>query len=253
MNYHYEDFLTEKLNIIKRDLSININIEVYEEQIFVKMREYTPNTIYVVIKYLSSDITLEASMQPIQLMVLSEQNSLELARTLFNEFAARFNWFVDIQNSIYTKHQYSTPVVLSNYEEISTGYNSMLYISGTLYIMEDVLDVKNLNINNVSVPLLSFNMSYSMGGNTQQMPSNNIASTIMDVSTVAFGLTLALKNNPIFGSIFSIINGQINGNFNFNISFAIGDIDFNFDTKLTSATLNTAPNQVPSMQIGLKA
>ena len=112
MNYHYEDFLTEKLNLIKQDLGMNINLEVYEEQIFVKMKTFTPNTIYVIIKYLSSNITLEATLQPVQIMILSEQNSMEIARTLFNEFANRYNWFTDIQDNIYTKHQYSTPVVL---------------------------------------------------------------------------------------------------------------------------------------------
>lgn len=252
MNYHYEDFLTEKLNLTKQDLGMNINIEVYEEQIFVKMKTFTPNTIYVVIKYLSSNITLEATLQPVQIMILSEQNSMEIARTLFNEFANRYNWFTDIQDNIYTKHQYSTPVVLSNFEDVSNGYNSMLYVSGTLAIMENVLDVKNIKIGRIEIPILAFNMSYSMSGNTQQMPSNNIASTIMDVSTISFGLTLALKGNPIFEALFGILSGRINGNYTFNLSFTIGDEEFSFNTKLTSAVLNTAPNQVPSIQIGLK-
>lgn len=252
LTYHYEDFLTEKLNLIKQDLGMNINLEVYEEQIFVKMKTFTPNTIYVIIKYLSSNITLEATLQPVQIMILSEQNSMEMARTLFNEFANRYNWITDIQDNIYTKHQYSTPVVLSNFEDVSNGYNSMLYVSGTLAIMENVLDIKNLKIDNKEIPFLSFNMSYSMNGNTQQMPSNNIASTIMDVSTIGFGLTIALKGNPIFSKIFGILSGRLNGDTSFNISFTINDEDFTYTIRLTSSVLNTAPNQVPSIQLGFK-
>ena len=167
--YNYEEFLTRKLNIIKTELGYeDLTLEIATEQAFSKKKNLLPNTVYIVIKYLTADISYGAIAQPVQILCLSEQNSLEKTRLIFTKFAEDNNFLAEITNGIFTKHQYTTPVVLSNYEEVGYGYRSVLYMTATLNILENVLDVKNLTIDGESVSQLAFNLSYQMTPNTQQ-------------------------------------------------------------------------------------
>lgn len=258
MTYHYEDWLTQSLNLLKQDLSIDLNIEVYEEQIFSKKmskEKLTPRTLYVVIKYLSSTITAEATTQPVQIMILSEENSLNASRMLFTEFANKYNWALSKEDTVYVKHQYSTPVVLNNFQSISIGYRSMLYVSGTLQIIENSYDVSNFKIDNQDIQLLSFNMTYTMSSNTQQKSgsTNELATSVKSVSTLSFGIIIPFKKNyNCIAKILNIMKGALSGNSNFNVSFQIGDIIFNFNLKLVSSIINTAPNAVPAISLGFQ-
>lgn len=77
MNWSYENYLLQKLEIIKNREQIGLEIRISNEQAFAKEKQLKPNTIYVIVKYLSNSISYEAITQPIQLFVLTEQNSLE--------------------------------------------------------------------------------------------------------------------------------------------------------------------------------
>ena len=76
--YNYEEFLTRKLNTIKTELGYeDLTLEIATEQAFSKKKNLLPNTVYIVIKYLTADISYGAVAQPIQILCLSEQNILE--------------------------------------------------------------------------------------------------------------------------------------------------------------------------------
>ena len=185
--YNYEEFLTRKLNTIKTELGYeDLTLEIATEQAFSKKKNLLPNTVYIVIKYLTADISYGAIAQPVQILCLSEQNSLEKTRLIFTKFAEDNNFLAEINNGVFTKHQYTTPVVLSNYEEVGYGYRSVLYMTATLNILENVLDVKNLTIDGESVSQLAFNLSYQMTPNTQQKASETIASSAKSTANVRY-------------------------------------------------------------------
>lgn len=249
--YDYEHFLTEKLNRINNLLSLNLNIKVASEQAYVKEKTISQNTIYVVIKYLASDITFGAKVQPVQILCISEENSLNKAQELLTKFTEESNFLAVLENSTFTKHQYTSPVVLSNFEEIGFGKRSILYFTGSISILENVIDVNSLKIDGVDIQQLGFTISYQMTPNTQQMNSENIASSVKTVAVLSLGLTIPLTATTVTTKIINIMNGTNNGNQNFNISFNLGEIAFtNFNYKLTSANIITAANTVPSLQIG---
>lgn len=262
MTYDFNIYLQEKLSRIAVELNLGLDIFVSEEQSFAKMDELTPDSIYVVIKYLSSDIQYYTETVPIQILVLSEQNSLEKAQMLMNKFSTDNNWQLIIEGTTHIKQQYNSPVVLNNYVEVAYGYRSVLYVTGTLYIMENVVDVTDVTIDDEEIKPLSFNISYSMSTNTQQLQSEEIASSLKTVSTFALTLGIPmreLKTNPgLITKVMKIIDEQYSGNTAFVIKFKCGlyDVDtgeLQFITKtmrLISAQIITAPNSVPTLQLG---
>lgn len=253
MNYDFISFLNNRLVNISQTLNLDVDVKVSEEQTFAKMDELTPNSIYIVVKYLSSDIEYYAETMPIQILVLSEQNSLEKAQMLMNKFANDNNWQVIQENGTYIKQQYNSPVVLNNYTEVDYGYRSVLYVTGTLYIMENIVDVKNVTIDGEELKPLSFNISYSMSTNTQQLTTEEIASSLKTVSTFAITMTIAmreLEDHPgLITNIMKILNEQVSGNTPFVVKFDCG-LEITKTMRLISAQITSAPNQIPGLQIG---
>ena len=261
MDYNFEAYLFEKLSRIAVELNVDVNILISEEQNFAKMDKLEPNNVYVVVKYLSSSIEYYAETMPIQILVLSEQNSLDKAQMIMNKFANDNNWQLIIKDGTHIKQQYNSPVVLNNYVEVGYGYRSVLYVTGTLYIMENVIDVTDVTIDSEELKPLSFNISYSMSTNTQQLTIEEIASSLKTVSTFAITMTIPMrevKDSPgLITNVMKIINETETGNKAFSVSFNCGLYDTNGDAvaitktmRLISAQIITAPNQIPSIQLG---
>lgn len=275
MTFDFERYLTEKLGNIVSELNFTdengnpetVNVIVTEEQLFAKMEKLTPNNIYVVIKYLSSNIEYYTETLPLQLLVLSEQNSFKKAEMIMNKFATDNNWQIIIDDGTHIKQQYNSPVVLNNFVEVDYGYRSVLYVTGTLFIMENVVDVTDVEIDDEKLKPLSFNLAYSMSTNTQQTANEEIASSLKTVSTFAITMTIPmreLKTHPgLITNVMKIINETETGNKAFKVSFKCGLYDRNQESqtygqtepiikymRLISAQIITAPNQVPSLQLG---
>lgn len=259
--FDYEGFLIEKLNIIKDEMSLSLNIEISTEQAYLKMKSYSPNTIYVILKYLSSDITFGAKTQPVQILFMSEQNQLSDSRMLLTTFTERYNFFAEIKTfeidgkrqSDFIKHQYSTPVVLSNFNEVGIGYRSTLYVSASLVIMENIIDLNDLKIDGEEIKSLSASISYTMTPDTQQVGGEFIASSVKSNAVMTIGLTIPLLNNNLTEKIINIMQGNGTGNEDFIISYKLGDLTFNnVNYKLTSSVIGTAPNSVPAFVLGFQ-
>lgn len=182
MSFNFENYLLQELHSDK--------VIVMPEQLFAKNGEYDPNKIYVITKYLTSSIEYGVETQPVQILVLSEQNGLQEAKELFDAFTLSHNWRAGTFDNTFVKQQYSSPVVMSNFNEAAYGYRSVLYVSATLFIMGEIADVEDLEINGVPIKPLTFNWSYQMTGNTQPQAGDQIASTVKNIST--FQATLAI-------------------------------------------------------------
>ena len=99
MSFNFENYLLQELHSDK--------VVVLNEQIFAKGGEFEPNKIYVVIKYLTSSIEFGAEIQPIQLLILTEQNSMQEAKELFDAYATSHNWLSFKIGNTFIKQQYS--------------------------------------------------------------------------------------------------------------------------------------------------
>lgn len=259
MTFDFNSMLRDKLVALQKDLGLsNFNIEVDAEQAFLKSKDMQPNTIYVLTKLLQNDRSIGVETQPIQIFILSEQDSLDVCKALLSEFAKRNNFVAFTSGTDWIKQQYTDPVVLSNFNTVDFGYRSVLYVSATLYIMEDVIDVSNVTIDSIPVKALTFGFTYSMTTNTQQMATESIASSQKTVSSFGVTMSIPLVKNVVVEKILKIVDEYENytGNEPFAVSFDCKTSDKEFGItisktlKLINAQLTTAINQVPALQLG---
>ena len=275
MKYNYNDLLREQLYNIQNRLGIsNFDFVVDSEQAFLKNEDFQPNTIYVLTKELANENQIGVDTQPVQILILTEQDSLETADKIFTEYSKYYNWKVvmtsytedDVTHSLWIKQQYTDPVVLSNFNTVDYGYRSVLYISANLYIMTDVVDLKNLKIDDENVQVLSFNLSYSMTPNTQQFQKTTndfISQSVKSVSNLALTITIPVVETNYILKVLKIMDENdtettdnndplsFGGNENFYFDFYLGSYHFsNKKMKLILADFGTVINDVPAIKLG---
>lgn len=261
MSWNYEDYLKKQLTILARDY--NVNIEIATEQMFAKIKDPIPNTIYVVIKYLSTSIAFNSTVRPIQILVVSEGNQMINAKAIFDTFANDFNWQMVIDGTTYVKQQYSSPVVLSNFNDIGYDFRSVLYMSGTLIQMDDVVDISTTlsdvvyegaisvkigeNTAEIIKPI-TFQFQYNTGCDTQPIGGQTISSSVKSVSTFSLIFTIPAQDSTLLSNATAISAGTQSGNTKFTIAFSLSGVSFSYDCILTAFNFTTSPNNVPALQ-----
>ena len=271
MTFNYIEKLRSQLYSLQQTLGISDYVfEVETEQDFIKRKDLTPNTIYILVKFLQNDLQWGADTQPVQILILSEQNSLDIAQAFFKQFAATYNFNTHsesyyeggVSKTLWVKQQYTDPVVLSNFNIVDYGYRSVLYLSATLYIMYNVVDLQTLKIDNNAVNVLTWNISYNMTPNTQQVTGSSefISKSTKSVSSLAITITIPVVESALTEKVLKIINetdGQTaseltyGGNEDFTFDFFLGSTHFENKTlKLISFTHDTAIDNIPAIRLG---
>ena len=251
MNFHFNDWLRRKLAGFE-----DFNYELESEQDFIKRTTYEPGKVYIVVKMMASDISYGIITQPVQIMIMSEENSLAITQSVFTEIAQNNNFTDTLVGTDYVKFQFTNPVVMSNFNDAMAGYRSLLYMTATLFIMTDVVDVNTVVIDDVTIYPLAFALGYTMTTDTQQInrTGEQIASSVKSVSGLSINMTVPTKyvEGGLLDKILQIINetSTDGGNDTFTISFNVGSINVSKDMKLTAVSLTSAPNNVPSMELG---
>lgn len=253
----YKIWLKDRLTEIKDDLDFkDYIIEVFNEQDYATKRSTKPKTITVVTKSLASSLMFSVKTQPIQMIVISEENGLSVANSILTKFAETYNYSVLVSDNTYVKHIYSTPVVLSNFNVIGIGQRAVLYINTTLFILEGVMDIRDMhvrfpNVSPINLTVLSATVGYTMTGDTQPFGGYH-AQTEKNFSTLVMTLNVPCTKNYFTQKCIEIMAGQSaeHGNETFIFTFYVGDIEFeDVDMKLVGATISTAVNNVPSLQL----
>lgn len=271
MNFNYNELLREQLYRLQETLSLtDYDFEIESEQEFIKRKDLKPNTIYVLLKYLQNDIQIGVNTQPVQLLILTEQNSLDISKAFFSKFAIEYNFNTKsykygnegAYKYLYVKQQYTDPVVLSNFNTVDYGYRSVLYMSVNLYITDDVVDLHDLKIDSAEYKALTWDLSYSMTPNTQQTTETNnfISKSTKSVSSLAITLTLPVVQSALTNKVLSVLNETdtqltseltYGGNEDFVFDFYLGSIHFeNKSMKLVSCQFGTAIDNIPVIRLG---
>ena len=274
MIFDYEGLLERQLYSLQNELEItNYNFIVEKEQEFMKRKDLAPNTIYVLTRMLENDNSIGVDTQPVQVLVLTEQNEIEVSKSFFTEFAKRYNFKAYAENyaedgeihNIWVKQQYSDPVVLSNFNVVDYGYRSVLYIATNLYIMYDIVDLKELKIDGTKYDVLNWNLSYNMTPNVQQTSGTNnfIAKSVKSVSSLAINFTIPPVESLLLTKVLSIVkeddatvpSGETDttaygGNENFSFNFKLGTVEITKKMKLVLLEYETAINNIPAIRLG---
>lgn len=255
---NFNDILREQLYALNSEYKIIVD----DEQAFIKYKDLEPNTIYVLTRKLQNEIQIGIDSQPVQIYILSEQNSLDDAMNIFSLYAKTYNWKTLIVENDWLKQQYSEPVVMSNFNTIDYGYRSVLYMSSMLYIMHDVVDLKELTIDGESVTAITWDLSYNMSPNTQQL-KEYIAKSVKSTSSLAITITIPSTVSALTEKVIKIMNEtdststdesdslSYGGNENFYFDFYLNDYHFEDKVmKLVSADFGTAVNNAPAIRLG---
>lgn len=247
----YKEWLKNRVVEIKNALDFNdYNIEVYNEQDYAKNRSIKAKTITIVVKFLASSLIFSAKTQPIQMLIITEENGIGVANSIMTKFAENYNFATIPDGTTYVKHMYSTPVVLSNFNLIGIGLRTVLYINTTLFILENVMDINDLYIDEQKIDFLSATIGYTMQGDTQPF-DGGFAITEKNFATFVLTINIACVETDFSKKCVKIMSGKSEelGNEDFKVAFSVGQLPFDFNMKIIGATLTTAINNVPSLQL----
>ena len=215
----------------------NYNIVLSNEQQYVKDEERQSNTIYIVVKFLPSSLLFGQYVQNITIDAVSEQNGIEVCKTLLNEYASNYNLKADENRvnedgeiKVYTmKQTYTTPMVSSNFNEIFYGFRSLFSMNGT-FVVSDRANTFDLYYNGKKVECLSNQWNYTGTPSTQPYFDNkNFTRSIVQYGTFSFNFNTFLLDDELINKCLQValkdVGSQpkgVNTDFTFTIQFKNG-------------------------------
>lgn len=257
MNFDYEAWLYNTIYQIISDLEYDVEFKISEEQMFVKDRDKKHDVLYIVYKQLTGPNSFGVATIPYNILVISEENQLEMAKDIANHFALENNFAIVKDGDSLIKHEYNQPSIMSNFNQIDIGVRSIIYIPATLTVMSGLVFLKYgeeygvINAGGVNIKPLSFNLSYSMTPDTQALPTEQISQSKKSVSTLALSFVVPLYgNNTFLEDVLKVMKGTLTGNTSFNFKFTYGTLSYDLDMKLISATLEETPVEAPGLKLG---
>lgn len=261
MDFDYQDWLEAQLGEI---INNQYDFVVSEEQQFVNNKRKKANCLYIVWKQLAGPTSYHVKSVNCQILIVSEQNSLEYAKSVAKEFVDRTNFNVVEGENYIIKHSYQQPTVLSNFNEVDAGLRSIVFVSGNLQVMDglDIFNIDNklgvIKINRdgiegypVYVEYLNLTVNYSMTGDTQQLPTQEIALTKKSNASLSIAFSMVLTNDKFTEDLLHIQTGDLSGNTSFSVSFNRGSELFSKDMKVISIQTDDAPDQAPGLKVGM--
>jgi hypothetical protein len=227
----YKAYLQEQLDALYTAASTGVTpifetgytFKVVEEASFADPDE-TSKSILVVVKYLTGIIMSSSVAYPLQLMVYSEANGMEVARYILDTFATTKSMTSFIRNFKYYKQTYSTSVVMSQFNPGPDGFRGMIYLSGTLVVTENIMDIAYIKVMGKRITTNSVSISYNAQPDNQRVEGQEINTTLkhsasvmiqfdtINIDDVADGTLLA---NRFYTALKNLRNGTISGNTTF--------------------------------------
>lgn len=182
------------------------SVIICDEQIFAKKKELVPNAIYIVTKFGTASFDFGQALIPITLNAVSEQNKLDVCQKLLFDLATEYTQKAPIASSEfpstdYAKQLWNTPNVINNFNEVSIGFRSLFYMTGTLIIGHDSSPIEELIYNYIedgtpkTFPIhkymITFSDSFDVYPDTQAFyTTGGIGKTAAKTASYAFSITL---------------------------------------------------------------
>ena len=244
---------TNLLRLMADEFYNGLELIVSKERVSDVSREVKKNRIYVVVQFLESGITAGHTIQPIQLLALTEHNNIVKVEALLRSFAEIYN--SKVTDSGITQY-YLTPVMISAFNEVYDGYRGVYALNGTLLIAPaNANALKNVEVWNgsewESIELLSSVVSLTVqlspdtyinsGGKTRAHPIQK---------TLTVNLVFYLTNNYLCNKCIDMAfdSNFIKFKFNFEYKFTIYE---DIALELAEFTQNNQLGQLPIISVTL--
>lgn len=194
----------------------DFNIILSKEQQFMKLKDKDPNTLYIVVKFGSADVTFGQTVLPVTMVALTEQNRIESAYSLFYEYAQKYNLIRVNDNTI--NQVYESPSITGNFNAVYEGYRSIVTMSCAFVIGKNSNDYKVYYYYKVGegenaieyaneIPQVSTSFGFVGNPDTQAFyNSDDYTRTVIGFGSVSLGITtLVLSDNKLINDILSIL------------------------------------------------
>lgn len=142
INFQYIiDLVTEQFESVMStdpEFYSSYSFDIANEQYYVPDEDREPGKIYIVIKFSPAQIDYGQDVIPFTIQAVSESNGLVGAQRLLLEYAQIFNLQELNRDDKIIYQAYTTPNVISNFDIVYDGFRSVLVMSGTVLLSNDI-------------------------------------------------------------------------------------------------------------------
>lgn len=196
-----------------------------------------PKKIFIVVKFLPATINYGQTLLPILINAIGEKNKLDVSYRLLIEYAERYN--LEFSQDGTTKQYYQSPTVLSNFNEIGDGYRSLLSLSGTFQISENINDFELIYKNDnktYTVPAISTSGSFDIQLESQAFyDTSDTTTSTGKVGTMVVNCTCYMEDTELVNRCLKIATKVLGVNTSFTF-----DLIFRNGLKIENATFKMA-------------
>jgi hypothetical protein len=247
----YKDILLNGLNQLLVDFELDYVIKVFDEKSYTD-DVLDPKTITVVIKYLTGTILYTSTILPIQFMVMTEENSIGVAKMLFESYAQTNNFVSVTIGNDFVKQAFSTPTIVNNFNGVGLGFRSVMFMNATLTITGNVVDLTDLVIDGVSTKVINASISYNADPDNQPFPNDKLNTSIKRFANFMLSVQLPYTNSVFCKKVVDIMRGDVSGNTKFSVAFTLSQnpvLTFTQSLLMTASIFNTTAGDLPTLQI----
>lgn len=248
----------QMLEIMQDDLEYykKYNIILSNEQQFIKNKDRTPNSIYIVVKFAPSSLNYGQFVQSITVTALAEQNKFDVCQRLLLEYVSRYH----LSEPIYVgddiiKQTYTTPAVMSNFNEMDYGYRTLMHFSGVFLVGENSNPLIKISWENElgeleEIPFLTSHWNWNTQLDSQGFYSTNGRTTSeARTGTFVLGFSIFQTSSDFCTKILEMVFDNslgVNQTFTFTLQFKNG-ISRQMDLKCVQVENNQNIGEFPSI------
>lgn len=203
-----------------------------------------------IIKYLQGSNYRESIIQPIQLAIYTDD--VPSTKAILDTFTKTYTNTPYTDGLEYINQIYSTPMVLSNFNQVGTNYISQFIVSVTLIISSNISDVKQVYIDGELYETTLRNVSYVAGPDSQRKNSATyLNETLIQNGLLRMSFNLISKSDALGTKLRGIRQGTISINTPFTVKMVYTDngIEEEYVMKCESFIIQSENQLLPSISI----
>lgn len=225
--------------------SILTTVTVTDELTYV----HNGDGVAVVVKYLNGTNYRDSVVQPIQLLIYTDD--VMTTKAIFDTFTKTYNNVPYTDDFTYVNQLYSTPMVVSNFGQIGNNYSSQLIVNGTLIISENISDIKQVLIDGYIVETTSRIITYVGVVDNTRVSGANLNTSNITQANLRFTFTILGKATPLWTKLRRIRTGllDIDTSFTLVLNYTDNNESESYVVKLDSNAINSENQALPSATI----
>lgn len=196
------------------DFYKDYEILLTNEQQSPRKRDYKPNAIYIVVKFMTATINFGQIILPITINAVGEKNKINVAQRLLLEYAQTFNLTEPsfITSTDVVKQTYTSPSIMSNFNDITNGFVSLFYMSGTFLLSNNNNGIKSISVADsanmtgaINIDFISCSDSYDAQLDPKVFyNTKNFTKSVSKIASYTLNFTTYVFNNAFFEKINAI-------------------------------------------------